>query len=331
MVTIATFNEPDKAKRLKQRFQEAGLKADIHNEGHLQAVAFMSRPRANAKIMVDDIDFERAHNLMIEWETSDPDVAAAIIRCPQCGSSNIEYPQMTRKFMTPALVGLLCALKIIPKEFYCQDCHYTWSNDAERTIGRLRHRSFPARRGSQGLIGRSECRHSSFAHAVARKRGIHRQTRRRFAEGRAQSKIDARVDHADEQFEWHDASYRRALARLASGFCHRGSAQTKTACPPQSRRILQAIPCARGKIAGQSRIQSHDQGRRSDGVERWQTCRLRHQRIYRQHPLDQAQLPGLHDLFRSRFGASGLVAASASTRTWPRRGGCGRIEQPDQQ
>jgi len=77
----------------------------------------MSRPQANAKIMVDDADFERAQNLMIEWETTDPDVAGAIIRCPQCGSSNIEYPQMTRKFLTPALVGLLCAIKIIPKSF----------------------------------------------------------------------------------------------------------------------------------------------------------------------------------------------------------------------
>ena len=143
MVTIATFNEPDKAKRLKQRFQESGIQADIHNEGHLQQMAFMSRPLANAKVMVDDADFERAQSLMIEWEASDPEIAAAMIRCPQCGSSNIEYPQMTRKFMTPALVALLCALKIIPKEFYCQDCHYTWSNEEERTIGRLWHRFFP--------------------------------------------------------------------------------------------------------------------------------------------------------------------------------------------
>ena len=66
-----------------------------------------------------------------------------MIRCPQCGSSNIEYPQMTRKFLTPALMGLLCAPRIIPKEFYCQDCHYTWSNEEERTIGRLWHRFFP--------------------------------------------------------------------------------------------------------------------------------------------------------------------------------------------
>jgi transposase-like protein len=130
---------------LKNAVQEGGVEADVHNEGHLQAMAFMSRPMANAKVMVDDADFERAHTLMIDWEVSDPEIASAMIRCPQCGSSNIEYPQMTRKFLTPALVALLCALKIIPKEFYCQDCHYTWSNEEERTIGRLWHRFFPGR------------------------------------------------------------------------------------------------------------------------------------------------------------------------------------------
>jgi hypothetical protein len=41
MVTIATFNEPSKAKHLKTRLQEAGVKADVHNEGHLQQAVFM--------------------------------------------------------------------------------------------------------------------------------------------------------------------------------------------------------------------------------------------------------------------------------------------------
>ncbi len=135
MVTIATFNDSTKARQLKRRFQDAGLRADVHNEAPLQL--------ANAKVMVDDADFEKAQNLMVEWEATDPDISAALVRCPQCSSSNIEYPQMTRKFMTPALVGVLCALKIIPKEFYCQDCHFTWSNREEPTIGRLWHRFFP--------------------------------------------------------------------------------------------------------------------------------------------------------------------------------------------
>jgi hypothetical protein len=148
MVTIATFNDPAKAKDLKARFHRAGLHADIHNEGPLQQVGFMSRPQANAKVMVEDNDFERAQSLMVEWEATDPVIASALIRCPQCGSSRIEYPQMTRKFMTPALVAVLCALRIIPKEFYCQDCHFTWSGEEERTIGRLWHRFFPGKEAS---------------------------------------------------------------------------------------------------------------------------------------------------------------------------------------
>ena len=143
MVTIATFSEPAKAKRLKERFDQSGLKADIHNEGHLQQVAFMSKPQANVKLQVDDNDFERAQSLMVEWETSDPDVGAAIIRCPQCNSSRIEYPQMTRKAITPAMASVLFALKIFPKEFYCEDCHFTWSNEDQPTLARLWHRFFP--------------------------------------------------------------------------------------------------------------------------------------------------------------------------------------------
>lgn len=143
MVTIATFNEPAKAKRLKKRFQEAGLKADVINEGHLQQVAFMSKPQANAKVRVEDNDFEKAQELMVEWEASDPDIAATLIRCPQCGSPRIEYPQMTRKFLTPAIASILFALRIFPKEFYCEDCHFTWSNEEPRGLARMWHKLFP--------------------------------------------------------------------------------------------------------------------------------------------------------------------------------------------
>jgi transposase-like protein len=145
MVTIATFNDPAKAKHLKQRFQQAGLKADVYNEGHLQQVAFMSRPQANVKVKVEDEDFEKAQSLMVAWEAADPDVASAMIRCPQCGSASIEYPQLTRKAITPAMASVLFALKIFPKEFYCEDCHFTWSTEETPTLARLWHRFFPGR------------------------------------------------------------------------------------------------------------------------------------------------------------------------------------------
>jgi predicted Zn-ribbon and HTH transcriptional regulator len=130
MVTIATFDDPAKAKHLKKRLQDSGVKADTHNEGRLQSVATMSEAHANAKVMVDEQDFQKANQLLTEWEASDPEIGAAI-RCPQCKSPRIEYPQLTRKFMTPWLTSILFATKVFPKEFYCQDCHFTWGKDGD--------------------------------------------------------------------------------------------------------------------------------------------------------------------------------------------------------
>ncbi len=149
MVTIATYNEPSKAKRLKHKLQEAGVKADLHNEANLQTYAFMSKPQANAKVLVEEEDFPRAQALLVEWEAADPDVGA--LRCPQCNSPRIEYPQLTRKFLTPALAGILFALKVFPKEFYCQDCQFTWTNEPEHPRYRIWNRFFsgPESEGSQ--------------------------------------------------------------------------------------------------------------------------------------------------------------------------------------
>ena len=130
MVTIATFNEGAKAKHLKDRLQSAGVRADVHNEGQMQAVAFMGKPQANAKVLIEEQDFEQAQKLLVEWEATDPDIGAAI-RCPQCKSPRIEYPQMTRKFHVPWIANILFAMKIFEKEFYCQDCHFTWSKAGE--------------------------------------------------------------------------------------------------------------------------------------------------------------------------------------------------------
>ena len=129
MVTIATFDEAAKAKHLKSRLQQAGVKADVHNEARIQMVAG-GQPHANAKVLVEEPDFEKANTLIHEWEENDPDIGCAI-RCPQCRSPRIEYPQLTRKFLTPWLASALFALRIFPKQFYCQDCHNTWGGEED--------------------------------------------------------------------------------------------------------------------------------------------------------------------------------------------------------
>ncbi len=135
MVTIATFNEPAQAKHLKDRFRESGIEADIHNEAHGQAVHLVKDPQANNKVLVHEGDFTKAQQLLVEWETSDPDVASAM-RCPQCQSPRIQYPQTAQKFpFIPGLYSILLAVGLFEKEFYCTDCQLTWGKNGRPASG----------------------------------------------------------------------------------------------------------------------------------------------------------------------------------------------------
>lgn len=126
--TLATFNEMEKALHLKERLDRAGVHADIYDESKLQKFWFMSESLAGKKIRVDEKDFEMAKEVLAGLDASE-DVLHDAVRCPQCQSSRVEYPQFTRKFITPTLVEIFCTLHLVEKEFYCMDCHFTWPKE----------------------------------------------------------------------------------------------------------------------------------------------------------------------------------------------------------
>ena len=84
MVTIATFNEPAKAKHLKDAPPGGGIKADVHNEGHLQTVAIHVETAGQREGAWSTKKISSGEqSLMLEWEASDPEIGSAM-RCPQC-------------------------------------------------------------------------------------------------------------------------------------------------------------------------------------------------------------------------------------------------------
>lgn len=124
-VTVLTFNEPEQAEPLKQRLEKAGIPAVIYDERKLQR-AFLSRNSlAGIRLRVDRKDFDRARALLLEWDKQDHALQDAI-HCPECGSSRIQFPQFTRKFVLPNFGALLCAVGLMEWKFYCQDCQFTW-------------------------------------------------------------------------------------------------------------------------------------------------------------------------------------------------------------
>lgn len=125
-IPIATFNEMAPAEQLRVQFHQAGVSAVLKDESRLERFWFMSEPLAALHVEVPQMDYLEARRLMSEWEKSG-DLLKTAVRCPECKSSRVEFPQVTRKFLTPALCQmLLMTLHVMPREYYCQDCHFTW-------------------------------------------------------------------------------------------------------------------------------------------------------------------------------------------------------------
>ncbi len=130
MVTVATFNEPSKAEPLRQKLENAGIHAEICDESKYEWFWFVTKPIAGIRLKVHKKDFENARRRIREWDASDG-VLSDAVRCPQCGSSRVEYPQFTRKFLLPNVVSLASVMGIIDKEFFCQECDFTWPKDVK--------------------------------------------------------------------------------------------------------------------------------------------------------------------------------------------------------
>ena len=127
-IPVATFNDLPAAQALRDVFQKAGVKASIRNESKLERLWFISEPLAAIHVDVDRVDFLQARQLLQQWEKADAN-AVGVVHCPECGSSRVEFPQITRKFLMPMVQALFMSMHLIPREYYCEDCHFTWPKE----------------------------------------------------------------------------------------------------------------------------------------------------------------------------------------------------------
>ena len=124
-VPLATFNELVPARSLQGRLEQAGIPALIHDESKLERFWFMSEPLAAVHLEVAQPDYLRARQLAEELNQREHLLKDAV-RCLECQSTRVEFPQLSRKFVMPRLASVFMALGLVPREFYCLDCHYTW-------------------------------------------------------------------------------------------------------------------------------------------------------------------------------------------------------------
>ncbi|HEY2574149.1 MAG TPA: hypothetical protein VGH65_08770 [Verrucomicrobiaceae bacterium] len=126
LITVATFNEREPADQIAVRLREAGIKAEVYDESHEQKwKLFNLHPRAHMRVRVHSAEESQANALLDQWHNTEPALAQAI-KCPECGSSRIEFPHFSRRTIMGALPAALAATGVIAQEFYCESCHFTW-------------------------------------------------------------------------------------------------------------------------------------------------------------------------------------------------------------
>jgi hypothetical protein len=131
-IPVALFNERAGAEELGSRLRQAGVPAEIHDELRLEKLWFASKSSTGVRLEVPANQFERSAQLLIDWDIAGGALHGAI-RCPECHSFRVHYPQFARhSLFTNLALGFLSTSGLIDKEYYCEDCHFTWPREGSR-------------------------------------------------------------------------------------------------------------------------------------------------------------------------------------------------------
>lgn len=125
-MTLATFNKRAQAETLKERLTGAGISSQIFDESSLQKTWLAtSEPKAHIRLRVKKEEIEQAQGHLQEWDAADGIMKEAV-RCPECGSSRIEYPQFSRRTGFSVVLALFASMGLIERQYFCQSCQFTW-------------------------------------------------------------------------------------------------------------------------------------------------------------------------------------------------------------
>lgn len=132
-IRVALFENRTQAEPARQRLAQEGIRAETKAELGLARLWFISRWRAGMRLEVPAIDAERAGRLLREW-SAEPRLLEHAIRCPECKSFRVDYPQFTEKSLfTNLAMGLVAGLGLIERQYYCEECHCMWLKPGGRT------------------------------------------------------------------------------------------------------------------------------------------------------------------------------------------------------
>jgi hypothetical protein len=138
-IRIALFMDEAGAEPVRRRLVRAGIPAEIHYEPSVARLWFVSKRGGGIRLEVPANHSERSSRLLLEWDTVDGLLHSAI-RCPECRSLRVDFPQFTEKSLfTNLVMGLIAVLRLVEREYYCESCHCMWLKPSTKPRQPRRH------------------------------------------------------------------------------------------------------------------------------------------------------------------------------------------------
>ncbi|HTX22233.1 MAG TPA: hypothetical protein VMD27_10315 [Candidatus Aquilonibacter sp.] len=137
---VAVFENLGDGLALEKFLMSHRLEARTYDDKLFRYFLFLRPPTVTYRVQVHSNAFRAATELL----SSAPEAAAILERalhCPSCGSLQVNYPQMTRKFITPTVIlHLGIIFRVIEHECYCEHCHYIWNlpKDSATAVHKVR-------------------------------------------------------------------------------------------------------------------------------------------------------------------------------------------------
>jgi hypothetical protein len=137
-VDVAVFENMKDGQTLEAFFRGKGLAARTYDDKVFRYFLFLRPPRVTYRVQIQRNYLESANELL---NMNAPAILAKALHCPSCNSLQVNYPQMTRKFILPTvLLHLGIIFRAIDHECYCESCHCIWNlpQDAAAAVHKVR-------------------------------------------------------------------------------------------------------------------------------------------------------------------------------------------------
>jgi hypothetical protein len=139
-ISIASYDQLPPAEALVHALSERGLNPGLDNETADQTLRFFTgKKHAQFRVMVPPDQVEKALEEFAKIPPLPPERAyecpvTQVIRCPDCGSTRVQFPQFSRNTIVGALPAIAASIGLVEQDFFCQVCNYTWLPKKEEPV-----------------------------------------------------------------------------------------------------------------------------------------------------------------------------------------------------